>query len=204
MDSISPCTTSWLARSLNPIGEVQIPRGTSKNDAVTMEISVYSGEGKERLSLSRWFIEFDIAIASKLLKAPQVKVNFLLHVSLGKTMKPPQEEKLVRSRFLSLRQGKVDMRNYVQMARHLASCIVTRPMDMYTQVNVFADGMREGQTRLSLERAEPATSEKSFAIALREDLRVTKAYTKPSVLAAVRSAGPEPICIDAIESSGDR
>ena len=41
------------------------------------------------------------------------------------------------------------MRDYVQMARHLASCIITHPMDMYTQVNVFVDGMREGLTRLS-------------------------------------------------------
>ena len=77
-------------------------------------------------------------------------------------------------------------------------------MDMYTQVNVFVDGMREGQTRLSLERAEPATLEEAFAIALREDFRVTKAYTKPSVVTAVRSSGPEPMEIDAIESSGDR
>ena len=46
---------------------------------------------------------------------------------------------------------------YVQMARHLASCIITHPTDMYTQVNVFVNDMREGQTRLSLERAEPAT-----------------------------------------------
>jgi hypothetical protein len=98
----------------------------------------------------------------------------------------------------------MSMRDYVQMARHLASCIVTHPMDMYTQVNVFVDGMREGQTRLSLERAEPATLEEAFAIALREDFRVTKAYTKSSVVTAVRSAGPEPMEIDAIESSGDR
>uniref|UniRef100_A0AAV1TYK7 CCHC-type domain-containing protein n=1 Tax=Peronospora matthiolae TaxID=2874970 RepID=A0AAV1TYK7_9STRA len=77
-------------------------------------------------------------------------------------------------------------------------------MDMYTQVNVFVDGIREGLTRLSLGRAEPATSEEDFAIALCEDFRVTKAYTKPSVVTAVKSVGPEPMEIDAIESSGDR
>ena len=74
-----------------------------------------------------------------------------------------------------MRQGKLAMGDYVQMARHMASCIITHPMDMYTQVNVVVDGMRERQTRLSLERAEPATLEDAFAIALREDLRVTKA-----------------------------
>ena len=50
------------------------------------------------------------------------------------------------------------MRDYVQMARHLGSCIITHLMDMYTQENVFVEGMREGQTRLSLERAEPTTN----------------------------------------------
>ena len=94
---------------------------------------------------------------------------------------------MVRSRFLSMRQGKMSMRDYVQMAQHLASCITTHPMDMYTQVNVFVDGMREGQTRLSLERAEPATLEEAFAIALREDFRVPR--PTPSLSLSL-SSGP--------------
>uniref|UniRef100_A0AAV1UJM1 Uncharacterized protein n=1 Tax=Peronospora matthiolae TaxID=2874970 RepID=A0AAV1UJM1_9STRA len=98
----------------------------------------------------------------------------------------------------------MSMRDYVQMAQHLTSCIITHPMDMYTQVNVFVDGTREGQTRLLLKRAEPATLEEAFAIALREYFSVTKACTKPSVVTAVKKAGPEPMEIDAIESLGDR
>ena len=54
---------------------------------------------------------------------------------------------MVRSRFLSIRQVTMSMRDCVQMARHLASCIITRHMDMYTQANVFVDKMRERQTR---------------------------------------------------------
>ena len=57
-------------------------------------------------------------------------------------------------------------------------------------MNVFVDGMREKQTRLSLERVEPSTLEEAFSIALREDFRFTKAYTKPEILIVARSPGP--------------
>ena len=54
-------------------------------------------------------------------------------------------------------------------------------MDMYTQMNVFVGGMREGQIRPLLERAEPSTLDEAFSNALRENFRVTMAYTKPSM-----------------------
>ena len=41
-------------------------------------------------------------------------------------------------------------------------------------------------------------------ITLRENFRVTMAYTKPSIVTIARSSGPEPMEIDVIESSGDR
>ena len=43
-----------------------------------------------------------------------------------------------------MRPGKLSMRNYVQIAQHLASCIVMYHMDMYAQVYVFVYGMLEG------------------------------------------------------------
>ena len=48
---------------------------------------------------------------------------------------------MVRSIFLSMGQGKFSMRDYVRMARLLASCMNTHVMDIYTQVNVFVDGI---------------------------------------------------------------
>ena len=76
------------------------------------------------------------------------------------------------------------------MDRHLASCIITHPIDMYTQVNVFVDCIREGKTRLTLERAGTVTLNEAFTIALRGNFRVTKAYTKPSVVTLVRPSVP--------------
>ena len=38
------------------------------------------------------------------------------------------------------------------------------------------------QARLSLERLELATMKEAFSIALPEDFRVTKAYTKPTIV----------------------
>ena len=66
------------------------------------------------------------------------------------------------------------------------------------------DGMHEGQTRPSLQRAEPAILEEVFSIVLREDFRNIKEYTKPSIVTVSWSSSPEPIEIDVIESSGDR
>ena len=87
----------------------------------------------------------------------------------------------------------MSMRDYVQMARHLASCIITHPMDMYTKANVSVDGMREGHTRLFLEREEPAILEEAFSIAFRENSRVTKVYTKHTIVNVSQSPGPEPM-----------
>ncbi|KAE8953059.1 hypothetical protein PR002_g32500 [Phytophthora rubi] len=94
----------------------------------------------------------------------------------------------------------MSMRDYVQKTRHLASCIVTKPIDMASQVHVFVFGMHEGMTRYCLTRAEPATLESAFALALREDYVVASSYAR-QMPAEVPSSGPEPMEIDAIEAS---
>ena len=88
----------------------------------------------------------------------------------------PQDERHHRSAFLALKQGRQSMLDYIQRARHLASCIVTDPIDTVTQVYVFVTGMNAGHQRFYLTRKPPSSLEEAFTIALCDDFSVMASH----------------------------
>uniref|UniRef100_H3H969 Retrotransposon gag domain-containing protein n=2 Tax=Phytophthora ramorum TaxID=164328 RepID=H3H969_PHYRM len=145
------CAQEFLTRELADLRRRATTPTPSKNktDIVKLDVSTYSGEGKTRLHLNRWFCEVDIAIEARQLSTELARTRFLLSKLSGKAkewalgrlvadascfptmaamqadlrlaFEPPQDESVQRSAFLSLKQGRLTMLEYIQRARHLAS-----------------------------------------------------------------------------------
>ena len=117
---------------------------------------------------------------------------------------PPQGEHHHRSTFLALKRGGQLVLDYIQRARHLASCVIADPIDTATQVHVFVTGMNAGHQRFYLTWKPPASLEEVFIIALRGDFSVIASRMNHSSPPLAAHA-PEPMEIDAIKhATGQR
>ncbi|KAE9023568.1 hypothetical protein PR001_g10201 [Phytophthora rubi] len=133
----------FMARELTDLRRRATTPTPSKNktDIVKLDVSTYSGEGTARLHLNRWFCEVDIAIEARQLSTELARTRFLLSKLSGKAkewvlgrlvadascfptmaamqadlrlaFEPPQDKSVQRSAFLSLKQGRLSMLEYI-------------------------------------------------------------------------------------------
>ena len=196
-------------------------------------------KGGDSQNLPRWFVSVERAITAQQIEEESLKVSFViskldgparnwaegcqladpkvfrtykeLKESLMETFQPPKSEFRARAEYLDIRQGKLDVHEYVQVARDLISCIVMDPMDEATKVTTFMKGLKDGPVRTQLFRVYPETLEEAISLEIQEDFslkQATGSRTKlPEVPASSRKGsgpGPTPmeLCTIETQSSG--
>ena len=68
------------------------------------------------------------------------------------------------SRFLSTRQGKNELTNYVQDLRKMMASMQSDPLPETVYVTVFMEGLRTGVARVEVFRVHPSTFEETVSI----------------------------------------
>ena len=68
---------------------------------------------------------------------------------------PPNQAYRVRSRFLSARQSKKELPDYVQELRTLTAAMQLDPLSEMVLVTIFMEGLRTGVARTEVFRVHP-------------------------------------------------
>lgn len=221
---------------------VSAPVSSSSSKPMKLNVTPYGGAESENLNY--FFSEVEAALIAAQQTNPQVQVAFAMSnlkekarqwaygrkqrdpdifadlVEFKRAIKtafdPPKNEFRNRSRFLTIRQGRKTLHEYIQLARNYLNGITTNPIDDLTQVVIFLLGLADGPVREQLFREEFTTLEDLFARALEEDFSVKQAqYTssnqgtrsRPSTpFSASRSRanshdGPTPMDLSAVSTS---
>ncbi|OWZ00336.1 hypothetical protein PHMEG_00028491, partial [Phytophthora megakarya] len=89
-----------------------------------------------------------------------------LKQQLVRVFAPPNQAYRVRSTFLSTRQGRKDLLDYVQELRTLVAGLASDPLPEVVTVTVFIEGLRAGAARTEVFRVHPTSFEEAVNVAL--------------------------------------
>lgn len=226
---------NFIAKDNERLREKEKSNGTRSQQPKPLKLHVPLYKGEDSQNLPRWFVSVERAIAAQQIENESLKVSFVisyldgparswaegcqlsdpkafptykrLKESLMETFQPPKSEFRARAEYLDIRQDKLNIHEYVQVARDLISCIVLEPMDEATKVTTFMKGLNNGPVRTQLFRVYPETLEQAISLVIQEDFSLRQAKgsrTKlPDVPAQSRKgsgSGPVPMELCSIES----
>ena len=178
--------------SAMPTRFVAVPDQEAKPRPLKVDVKSYSGKEGENLIL--WIREVEMAMTSGLISLDQQQVSLAiskldgrarewaltcntsvalafptwesLKMQLMQVFSPPNQAYRVRSRFLSTRQGKSELTDYVQELRTLMAAMQSDPLPETVSVTIFMEGLRTGVARTEVFRVHPTTFEEAVSIAL--------------------------------------
>ena len=226
---------NFIAKDNERLREKEKSNGSRPQPPQPLKLFVPLYKGGDSQNLPRWFVSVERAITAQQIEDESLKVSFViskldgparswaegcqladpnafptyqgLKESLMETFQPPKSEFRARAEYLDIRQGKLDIHEYVQIARDLISCIVMEPMDEATKVTTFMKGLNDGPVRTQLFRVYPETLEQAISLVIQEDFSLKQAKgsrTKlPDVPAQSRKgsgSGPAPMELCAVQS----
>lgn len=231
---------NFIAKDNERLREKEKSNGSRPQLPKPLKLYVPLYKGGDSQNLPRWFVSVERAITAQQIADESLKVSFViskldgparnwaegcqladpnafptyqrLKESLMETFQPPKSEFRARAEYLDIRQGKLDVHEYVQVARDLISCIVMDPMDEATKVTTFMKGLNDGPVRTQMFRVYPDTLEQAISLVIQEDFSLKQAKgsrTKlPDVPAQSRKgsgSGPTPmeLCAVTSDSSGE-
>jgi hypothetical protein len=226
---------NFIVKDNERLREKEKSNGSRPQPPKPLKLYVPLYKGGDSQNLPRWFVSVERAITAQQIEDESLKVSFViskldgparnwaegcqladpnafptyqgLKESLMETFQPPKSEFRARAEYLDIRQGKLDIHEYVQVARDLISCIVMDPMDEATKVTTFMKGLNDGPVRTQLFRVYPETLEEAISLVIQEDFSLkqakgsrTKLPDMPAQSRKGSGSGPVPMELCAMQS----